>query len=299
MTLLAVRKETRSRGLTIFLSSRLETVCTYYVYQHIRPDTGAIFYVGLGKEGTKRSKSNSGRNKHWHNVVAKNNGNYTIEFVARDLSKHQAVLLERKLIAELRKCTEGGCLVNVLDGGQLQDIGPNAARTWSDDVKHRMSLGHMGNPSNTGRVCITNGSESTYVPKGTPLPEGWWYGGKKRGKYPKEFGERLSKSKKGLRPTLSAEQRAAKSARFLGNKLGLGKIWITNGAESQLIEKELSIPEGWRRGRHHITNPTGKNSRTKNKQIKTTNNLNSTENGHTRPQQRLGISRAKEQFLAA
>lgn len=39
----------------------------YYLYRHIRLDTGNVFYVGIGTGRRAWKKEN--RNKHWHNIV--------------------------------------------------------------------------------------------------------------------------------------------------------------------------------------------------------------------------------------
>ena len=60
----------------------------FYVYVHKRNDNGSIFYVGKGKG--YRSKSKSGRSKHWFNIVNKHG--YTIEYEVFD--KYSLELIE-------------------------------------------------------------------------------------------------------------------------------------------------------------------------------------------------------------
>ncbi len=226
----------------------------YYVYKHIRPDIGRIFYIGIGKEGTKRAWSTSGRNKHWKNIVAKNNKKFKYEFLHRDILENEAKQFEIDLICEYGRIIDGGCLVNVLSGGQLQDIGPNYKKVWSEEVKLKMSKGHLGNASNTGRIAITNGIRQTYILKDDVIFEGWWKGTIVRKKYNKELKPRITKGKPLL---LSHKERLERRKRALGNQACLGKFWITTGFESKLINQKEIIPTGWRRGRHHVTNPTG------------------------------------------
>lgn len=64
---------------------------------------------------------------------------------------------------------------------------PNYGRKWSDDkrskaserVKRGYENGTYINPM-SGKVRITNGIINTIIPKGDPLPEGFWYGMKPR-----------------------------------------------------------------------------------------------------------------------
>lgn len=209
-----------------------------------------MFYVGVGKEGSKRSKSNSGRNKHWKDIVAKNNGKYDIDILFENLTKEEAINKEIEFVALYGRANIGtGSLVNVLPGGQLQDEGPNRHRTYSQEVKDRMSASHKGNPSNTGKISITNGSISTFISKDSEIPHGWWRGGPKKQKLSLETRRRMSESRKGKSLNLTEEQKQRKSESMKGNKSCQGFIWITNGVESKLLKNENEIPLGWKRGR--------------------------------------------------
>jgi hypothetical protein len=44
----------------------------FYTYEHIRPDTGAIFYVGKGKGSRCTEKGK--RNNYWKRIVRKAGG---------------------------------------------------------------------------------------------------------------------------------------------------------------------------------------------------------------------------------
>jgi len=67
------------------------------VYRHRTKDTFKVFYVGVGSE-EKRAHFKHGRNSIWNNVVNKHG--YTIEIIARDLTKEMAFELEVLLIGE-------------------------------------------------------------------------------------------------------------------------------------------------------------------------------------------------------
>ena len=84
----------------------------FYVYEHIRPDTNQVFYVGKGSGA--RLNSVKDRNKHWQNVVNKV-GFKAIKLVEHD-SEELILLAEIERIDQLRKF--GFKLVNVTDGGQ-------------------------------------------------------------------------------------------------------------------------------------------------------------------------------------
>jgi hypothetical protein len=85
----------------------------FYVYEHIRNDTNAIFYVGKGK-GNRAYRINN-RNEHWHNIVNKAQG-FTVRFVAKDLDEELAYLCEEERIDQLEKL--GIKLSNICPGGK-------------------------------------------------------------------------------------------------------------------------------------------------------------------------------------
>ena len=82
----------------------------YKVYFHRKADTDEIFYVGKGTRWRENITHN--RNKHWHNVVRKHG--FKVQIIARNLTNHEACILERKLIS----CIGRGSLVNYTDGGE-------------------------------------------------------------------------------------------------------------------------------------------------------------------------------------
>jgi hypothetical protein len=84
----------------------------FYVYEHIRPDTNQVFYVGKGSG--YRLASTKDRNKHWQHIVNK------VGFKAIKVVEHEneelVLLAETERIDQLRKLKIN--LVNVTDGGQ-------------------------------------------------------------------------------------------------------------------------------------------------------------------------------------
>lgn len=85
----------------------------FYVYEHIRKDTNAIFYVGKGKE--YRAQSKKDRNQHWKNVVNKANG-FTVNYVSKDIDEELAYLCEQERIDQLKRL--GYKLTNLTAGGE-------------------------------------------------------------------------------------------------------------------------------------------------------------------------------------
>lgn len=87
----------------------------YYVYIHIRPDTGDIFYVGKGKN--KRAWAKTDRNNHWINMVNKlkeNGFNYDINIIKYFDNEVDAFNFEIETIKNIKKSNN---LVNYTDGG--------------------------------------------------------------------------------------------------------------------------------------------------------------------------------------
>lgn len=84
----------------------------FYVYEHIRNDTNAIFYVGKGK--ANRAYTARNRNEHWHNVVNKAQG-FTVKFVVKDVDEELAYLAEEERIDQLKRL--GIKLANINAGG--------------------------------------------------------------------------------------------------------------------------------------------------------------------------------------
>jgi hypothetical protein len=106
----------------------------FCVYEHIRPDTNAIFYVGKGSH--KRAYSKHRRNKHWNSVVAKAGG-YSVRLVADSLEEDLSFLVEMERIDQLKRI--GLKLTNKTDGGE----GPSGMR-HTDEAKRKIAEAQMG-----------------------------------------------------------------------------------------------------------------------------------------------------------
>jgi hypothetical protein len=85
----------------------------FYVYEHIRLDTHAVFYVGKGKG--QRCFEAKRRNQHWKRVVAKSGG-FDVRVVVDKIDEELAFLAEQELIAKLK--SQGASLTNMTDGGE-------------------------------------------------------------------------------------------------------------------------------------------------------------------------------------
>jgi hypothetical protein len=84
----------------------------FYVYEHLRQDTNAVFYVGKGSGA--RCSTSQGRNGWWQGIAKKHG--YTARIRLTVASEELAYLAEQELIDQYRRL---GCqLVNMTDGGE-------------------------------------------------------------------------------------------------------------------------------------------------------------------------------------
>lgn len=97
----------------------------FYVYRHLRNDTGKPMYIGRGKhvpDGKSdktfyaRAYSQEGRTKRWRRIVNKHG--YTIEILVDNLTLGEANRTEREFIKLYGKIKSGGILVNYKNGGE-------------------------------------------------------------------------------------------------------------------------------------------------------------------------------------
>lgn len=69
----------------------------FYVYAHVRNDTGRVFYIGKGHG--RRAWVTRRRNQHWSNIA--NKAGYQVEILKGDLTEKEALAMEIKTIAEI------------------------------------------------------------------------------------------------------------------------------------------------------------------------------------------------------
>jgi hypothetical protein len=91
-----------------------QTQNRFYVYEHLRSDTGAIFYVGKGTGKRCFVKSHHHRNEFWQRTEKKAGG-FCVRMVAKDVDEELAFLVEQERISQLR--IVGVRLCNMTDGG--------------------------------------------------------------------------------------------------------------------------------------------------------------------------------------
>jgi hypothetical protein len=85
----------------------------FYVYEHTRPDTNSVFYVGKGKGN--RLNSLSDRNRYWNHIVAKV-GSFNACKIVENEDEELIFLAEKERIDQLRRI--GAKLCNVTNGGE-------------------------------------------------------------------------------------------------------------------------------------------------------------------------------------
>jgi group I intron endonuclease len=145
----------------------------FYVYIHIRKDTGNVFYVGKGRG--QRMFQKKGRNPLWINIVNKHG--YEVVKIADNLTEEQAFDLEKEKIAEYRNA--GYELANMTDGGEgssgYKHTEEHKAKlkgngfgheTWgltflgkkhTAESKAKMSYARMGNSNKKGKKISEEG----------------------------------------------------------------------------------------------------------------------------------------------
>lgn len=93
----------------------------YYVYEHVRKDSGAVFYIGKGtlskRYGFPRSVETGNRSKFWKRIVAKAGG-FEANVIAVCATESLTFRLERALIAMHGRRLDGGTLCNLTLGGE-------------------------------------------------------------------------------------------------------------------------------------------------------------------------------------
>lgn len=85
----------------------------FYVYEHIRPDTNRVFYVGKGSG--YRAVTTQHRNLYWKRIVKKAGG-FTVKKIVENVNEELAFLAEQERIDQLKRL--GYKLANLTDGGE-------------------------------------------------------------------------------------------------------------------------------------------------------------------------------------
>lgn len=109
----------------------------YYVYAYINKKNGLPYYVGKGKGNRAYDK---------HSITVPKDKSKII-FLETNLTNVGACAIERRLIAWYGKKSEGGILLNIMDGGD-------------------------GGDNKSGRTCYNNGVKNAFYFEGEQ-PDGW------------------------------------------------------------------------------------------------------------------------------
>lgn len=111
----------------------------FYLYEHIRPDTGMIFYVGKGSGKRIHCGKNGGSNrgKHWKHIVAKAGG-FTARKIVENIDEELAFLAEEERIDQLKRL--GHKLANKTNGG----CGGIKGYRHTEESKKKISLNLKG-----------------------------------------------------------------------------------------------------------------------------------------------------------
>ncbi|UYE95738.1 hypothetical protein HAAEEKHM_00018 [Sinorhizobium phage AP-16-3] len=136
------------------------------VYFHRRPDTGDVFYVGIGS--AVRAASSSGRNGRWKDIVSEY-GKPVVEIVADNLTTEDAANIERSWIRHFglqnlanispggdsvfgfshshetrRRLSEAGKGRAVSEETRKKIGDANRGKKRTEEVKSRMSIARVG-----------------------------------------------------------------------------------------------------------------------------------------------------------
>lgn len=123
---------------------------SFYVYEHIRKDTGACFYIG---KGTKlRHSSTAGRSKHWHNITNKTEIKHNI--LADNLTEIEAFIFEIKMIESAKKA--GIKLCNLTNGGEGVAGYKHTPQAKKRISNYRLGIVGKNHPRFKGIVIATN-----------------------------------------------------------------------------------------------------------------------------------------------
>lgn len=110
----------------------------FYIYEHIRPDTNKVFYIGKGSGNRLNIKQ--GRNIYWKNTVNKSGG-----FIAKKLIEIEdedfAFFVEEEVIDLYRK--RGINLVNLTDGGEGASSGNKNPRYNYNSMRQKKIRGEI------------------------------------------------------------------------------------------------------------------------------------------------------------
>lgn len=179
---------------------QIPTENRFYVYEHLRSDTGAVFYVGKGTGKRCTVKSHHHRNEFWQRTERKAGG-FCVRMVASDLDEELAFLIEQERISQLRMI--GTRICNLTDGG-------DGTSGWVKTKEWREKVGaaHRGKVISLATRLKISASVTGY-------------------KHTDEVKIKMSVSRLGMQNTLghihSNETKQKMSAAHIGNKSRTGQ----------------------------------------------------------------------------
>lgn len=107
-------------------------VSNFYVYEHIRPDTNQVFYVGKGSG--YRAGITQHRNQYWQNIVSKAGG-FNVRKIVQNVDEELAFLAEEERIDQLKRL--GYKLANLTSGGE-------GVANPSEETRKKLSFCRIG-----------------------------------------------------------------------------------------------------------------------------------------------------------
>jgi hypothetical protein len=126
----------------------------FYVYEHRRKDTGAVFYVGKGCG--RRAGNFSSRNRLWKQMAA-DAGGASVGYVVDKVDEEFSFLVEQEYIDKLRRI--GVKLANLTDGGE-----GNSGAVLTDEHKRKIAAAKIGKkrpPEVTAKMRATKTGKNT------------------------------------------------------------------------------------------------------------------------------------------
>jgi hypothetical protein len=166
----------------------------FYVYEHLKADTGEVFYVGKGF-GSRAERTNN-RNRYWHNTVNKHG--FSVRFLVKNVDEEFALLAEQERIDQLRKL--GVNLCNLTSGGE----GVTGYK-HTEETRKLLSSVHAGR-----KISKWLSEKFSKLRKGIPKTE--------------ETKKKISESNKG-------KKRSAETRQRISNAKGVPVVCVETGVE--------------------------------------------------------------------
>ena len=110
----------------------------FYVYEHLKPNTGEVFYIGRGCRN--RAFESRSRNSHWKNIV--NKYGIDVNIIYKNLSSSEANQKEQELIEFYG--LENLC--NMTSGGDCNIV-------IKKESRNKMSIAKIGNKNAFSHSC--------------------------------------------------------------------------------------------------------------------------------------------------